>query len=703
MKKRKVLRVISVILAFVILLLNIPASAFSVETEMAVTSNNSEEPDNYATDDEIFILEEDTSKRGRFEKHYLCSDGSYFSVTYPESVHYLTVDNQWEDIDLTPEYDTATGKYIKSSGAFGYSFGESASNTNLVDIHSGEYTISWGLEIATEAKENGSESVSHDTPEDKETILPVSCVKAEISKERYSDNNSGKRYITDSKAFVLSDTSTKIKYSNYTEDCSISLEYTVYQDKIEEDIIINEKDAESFSMSMNIGNLVPVVNTDGSVFLTDEEGTVIFRIGIPYMVDSAFEVCRDISVKAEKTGTRCIITYSPDRTWMNSSDRVYPVVLDPSVSTNDYVSNIEDTYVEENSTVNHSSEQYLYINRNGNNRRKAIVRINQLPIVDEAMPIISAHLVLTAQSESTDYIDMKASYLDPDLDFEDYDYNISAFGNYSFVEYCCFEDGNLTVDFDVSSHIYSMYEDAEWDEEHGYDYNGDFIIGFEYESDTSYVPPFYSSEYTGVANRPKLIIRYGYSLPAGILNNNVYSFMNFGSACYMSVNGTNPGNNSNIYQLLGNGDGAELFQKFKLEYVSSTGGYLLRSMVSSSGYDKVVSINRGTSGVSENMNIRLSSPGDSIGQEWLIVPVDYYEFKIVPRANMSLAITAYGNSNGSNTGTSYNSSGNIFVKEYDIENNRKLQYQIGQFFEIEFEKLGFLCRESRFTMSEAAR
>ena len=34
---------------------------------------------------------------------------------------------------------------------------------------------------------------------------------------------------------------------------------------------------------------------------------------------------------------------------------------------------------------------------------------------------------------------------------------------------------------------------------------------------------------------------------------------------------------------------------------------------------------------------------------------------------------------------------------------RKLQYQIGQFFEIEFEKLGFLCRESRFTMSEAAR
>ena len=29
--------------------------------------------------------------------------------------------------------------------------------------------------------------------------------------------------------------------------------------------------------------------------------------------------------------------------------------------------------------------------------------------------------------------------------------------------------------------------------------------------------------------------------------------------------------------------------------------------------------------------------------------------------------------------------------EYEKENNRKLQYQIGHFFEIEFERLGFLC------------
>jgi len=669
MKKGKI-RVLSAFLVFSVLFLSIPANALSVTGSNNEQDSKAEENAGVIAEDETFIVEEDTSKRGQFEKHFLCSDGSYIAVTYPETVHYLNNDNYWEDVDLTPEYNTSTGKYAKNNGSFGYSFRESASSDDMVEIRTGEHTISWGLEIAqkNESKESDIAAVTNQAPVENTRVLTISEAKAEIIQEN-GYNNTGKKYITDSKSFQLSNISAKIKYGNYTEDDSISLEYTVYQDKIEEDIIIGKKGtADSFTMNMNIGNLMPKVNPDGSVFLTDESGEVISRIGIPYTVDSAFAVCNDISVKAEKSGTNCKITYIPNKEWMNSPDRVYPVTLDPSISTNDYVSNIEDTYVEENSSVNHSCEQFLYINRNGSRKRNTVIRINHLPVIDDSMPILYAYLELTAQSVSSEYIDMKAGYLDTGLDFSDYDYSITSLGNYTFVEYSCLDDENSTMDFDVSSHIYSMYEDVKWDEEHGYDYNGDFVVGLEYENDTSYVPPFYSSEYTGTASRPKLKIRYGYSLPAGILNNGIYSFMNCESAGYMSVNGTNPANNSNIYQLLGNGNGAQLYQKFKLEYVHSTGGYLLRSMASSSGADKVVSVNRGTSNVSANMNVRLSSPGDSLGQEWLIVPVNYYEFKIVPRTNMSLAITAYGYGNGSNTGTSYSSTGNIFVKEYDSDN-----------------------------------
>ena len=132
----------------------------------------------------------------------------------------------------------------------------------------------------------------------------------------------------------------------------------------------------------------------------------------------------------------------------------------------------------------------------------------------------------------------------------------------------------------------------------------------------------------------------------------------------MTVNGTTPANNSNIYQIQNDEDIAATNQKFKLEYVSSTGGYLLRSMCSSSGTDKVVSIYRAGKELGTNMNVRLYSATDSISQEWLIVPVNEDAFKIVPRANMSLALTAYGDDDGTNAGRLPTSKGNIFVQTY---------------------------------------
>ena len=127
-------------------------------------------------------------------------------------------------------------------------------------------------------------------------------------------------------------------------------------------------------------------------------------------------------------------------------------------------------------------------------------------------------------------------------------------------------------------------------------------------------------------------------------------------------------------QIQNDEDIAATNQKFKLEYVSSTGGYLLRSMCSSSGTDKVVSIYRAGRELGTNMNVRLSSATDSIAQEWLIVPVDEDVFKIVPRANMSLGLTVYGSDDGTNTGTASTSQGNIFVQTLVPDNGYQKWY-----------------------------
>ena len=682
MKKTRITKkIIAAFMAFIIAFVSAPIQAIALSIEKMEQIEDNVIDAGYEIDKDVFLVEEDLSKRGQFEKHYLCSDGTYISVTYPEAIHYLDDNNNWQDVDQTLTYDSASGMYISDKADFEVSFSNKASADNMARIERDGYTLSWGIQT-TKKNENvlarsAIQTNSAVTTNTDIVLIPSSSVSAIIENPIDNKNTDIKdRLVANNDTFALPKISSQISYSNIFDGTqNVSLKYTVYHNKIEEDIIISERgDLQSVSMNMDVGILSPIINVDGSVDLVDTNNEMQFHIGIPYMVDADYKVCNDIQVTAEKNGTFCVVTYTPNAEWFESSERVFPVLLDPSITTNDYVSNIEDTYVEQNSSVIHSSEQHLYITPNGSNKRNAIVRITKLPEIDNSMPIISASLSLTTQSASSDEIDLKASYIDSGLELHEYTYYATTIDTFTYVSHSMIGDGESSVVFDVSPHIYEMYADKQFDDEYGYDYHGDFIIGYENSSTTTYLPPFYSSEYTITSNRPVFKVRYGYTLPAGMLSGSVYSFRNGGSYSYMSVNGTNPTNNSNIYQVWSDGDIAATTQKFKLEYVQSTGGYLLRAMSSSSGTDKVVSINRSSMDLANNMNVILSTYSDSISQEWLIIPIDYDEFKIVPRANMSLALTSYGFNNGTNTGITSTSQGNIFVQTMTDDNSNQKWY-----------------------------
>jgi len=49
--------------------------------------------------EEVYVIAEDTTKRGEFEKHFVLSDGSLVAVVYPESVHAMDYQMQWIDIN----------------------------------------------------------------------------------------------------------------------------------------------------------------------------------------------------------------------------------------------------------------------------------------------------------------------------------------------------------------------------------------------------------------------------------------------------------------------------------------------------------------------------------------------------------------------------------------------------------------------------
>lgn len=674
-------RIIATFMAFIIAFVSAPIQAIALDMENA---QQIEENiiDTSCENKDVFLVEEDLSKRGQFEKHYLCSDGTYVSVTYPEAVHYLDANNKWQDVDQSLSYDSATGMYISDKADFEVSFSNRASADNIARIERNGYTLSWGIQTI---KKNDI-ALSRSTIQSNSTIIgntdailiPSSSVSAVIESSidgRKTDIKD--RLITDSDTFVLPKISSQISYSNiFDETQSVSLKYTVYHNKIEEDIIISERgNLQSVSMNMDIGTLTPIVNADGSVDLVNANYEMQFHIGIPYMVDANHSVCNDIRVTAIRDGTFCVITYTPNAEWFESHNRVFPILLDPSITTNDYVSNIEDTYVEENSTANHSSEQYLYIYPNGNNRRRAIVRVSKLPKIDASMPIISASLTLTAQYAPFSNVSLVAHYMDTGLELNEYDYYVATDGSYSYAAYSYLNQSSTRATFDFSSYIYEMYNDFTYDQDHNLDYHGDFVIGYSDNNDTTFTYPFHSVEYTTPSVRPVFTIKYGYTLPAGMLDGGVYSFQNCGSYSFMTVNGDNPANNSNVYQVYNEDDIATTTQKFKLEYVSSTGGYLLRSMASSSGSGKVVDIRRAGGAIYSGRNVQIYAATDPISQEWLIVPVNYDTFRLVPRANMELTLTAYGDSDGTNSGSTQTSPGNIFVKTF-VEGNDYQEWYI---------------------------
>ena len=249
-------------------------------------------------------------------------------------------------------------------------------------MSNGTYTLSWRLSAVE--KDNI------------ELSMKTAQSMVESSPATYSKVQKSSQLISEASTFELPNTVSKISYDNiFAGNSNISVKYTVYQNKVEEDIIINEKsDIDSFVIRVGLTDLTPILKKDNAVEFIDDIGEMQYRIGIPYMVDANDEVLSDIVVSINKTTNGYDIIYTPNKEWLQSDSRVYPIMLDPSITTNEYSSYIDDTYISENDTSNHSSEQRLYVGIKNQKTTRIYMRINHLPAIDASMPILSATMTL---------------------------------------------------------------------------------------------------------------------------------------------------------------------------------------------------------------------------------------------------------------------------------------------------------------------
>ncbi|MDR1892291.1 MAG: hypothetical protein LBQ48_04720, partial [Oscillospiraceae bacterium] len=330
------------------------------------------------------IVAEDITRRGEYEKHFVRQDGSYAAAPYAHAVHYLS-NGEWQEYDNTlEEVDGQDGAVLSNrdnpvsmsfaaeTSGFLQTSGLLQPENSLVAVEQDGYGLSWNV-FAVQAGGNGE-------------LTPI---KSGVSPEIIKADTTG--LSGDALRTAVTKNRSELVYRGvFGKD--IDIRYTLFPSKVKEDFVVKSKnDIVSYVTKINVNKLTPVLLNDNSVSFNDTDGTEVFTMPAPYMTDSADEYSGDIAVSLEKSGEgEYTLTLTPDSGWLNDPQRVYPVIIDPTVTSDNSALNVIDTYTHPGDTaMQHRLEYFLrFGNRSG--------EINRVYIKHATLPNIPANTTITS-------------------------------------------------------------------------------------------------------------------------------------------------------------------------------------------------------------------------------------------------------------------------------------------------------------------
>lgn len=411
-------RLISLFSAFLLILLplsdafaadadeNLEALQGTAATDMPLSSGE--------LDEAPFILREDTALREQNVKHFLLTDGSCTAVVYDEPVH-RQKEGEWVEIDnsltaavLIGEPQTRAVKRFSQQTQkelqeyqLTQNAGSSAYCTDYLENTENDFKVQLPASISDRApvfiqygghtlrfcfEDIASAAAVANQPVDQTVLaaeLQNKLAAAADHQERARIQNDYAAAITKSRSSVF--------YAGVQSD--IDLRYRIIGEKLKEDLVLHElPEATSFAFHFTYQNLHAVLNQDNSVTFYDNSGEAVFLMAAPYMFDSADGYSTDILVTLEETGSGCRYTLTPSRDWLANPARVYPVTLDPTITTSQDVNAIQDAGVQESvPDQNYQAYNRMYVGSDANEKEGRIYfRLAQWP---SATGLTSANIV----------------------------------------------------------------------------------------------------------------------------------------------------------------------------------------------------------------------------------------------------------------------------------------------------------------------
>ena len=319
MKKKKLFkRVFTILLTAMILLSVLPVSVFA----------NNDNTNEVASK----IVREVTELREESVKHFLCEDGSYMAVSYAEPVHYEE-NGEWKEIDNTLVL-SSKNTYVPKSNDLEVSIPHSFSGGGKITATNKGHTINFGVNPGnknvvfskTASVKEVEELSSTAALEKNSNILKkakATTQKADGISEIEKYNNT--KTVVDNQAGAL-------LYDKIFPNAD--LEYIVNGNSIKENIVVHQKQEEYiYTFDMDFGGLIPVEQEDGSYRIIDsaKPDETVFVLAAPYMYDANGTESYEVEMSLAANGNKYLLTLSADATWINNSQRAFPVVIDPTV------------------------------------------------------------------------------------------------------------------------------------------------------------------------------------------------------------------------------------------------------------------------------------------------------------------------------------------------------------------------------------
>ena len=296
------------------------------------------------------------SMRTATAKHFYVGRGRYLARISSQAIHYLDSAGRWQDIDTTiatvdgGDYSYAAQRnglrtYFKQSGEAHAAVRAEIGPRSLEDVYAGRDSLGWltwqPTLLSYETEDGHSLTISHAKPTEakvRENVLVYDGGFLGVA-ERYTvRNNLLKHDLVVSDLPALSSRGEQPAFLSYEGLIQFPEGFSLYAD--------GEEQTGSFT-------------TQGSIELRDGAGHTALSLRAAYAYE---EANRDTSVRAryvvEVSGRSARLAVQVPYAWLADAARVYPVVIDPTVS----IDTTRDTDIDEdNPNTNYGGESTLTV------------------------------------------------------------------------------------------------------------------------------------------------------------------------------------------------------------------------------------------------------------------------------------------------------------------------------------------------------